>query len=460
MDTSIERFGEVSLLQIRGRLDQATAGRLADSLAALVTDSAARGGAIVLDFSGVDYISSMGLRSLMLARKQADAGSVDVVITSLSEPVREVFAISRFDTLFRLFDEPLAALAALSSDAAEAYRKEQPVAASAEAAEPGGLGVRFWGTRGSLPTALDSAAFHERIMEVSRRVRATPGESVESLVNALPFHLRGTYGGETSCVEIESAHPEYAVCDMGSGARRLALDCLAKHGPGAPQVYNVFQSHVHWDHIMGFPFFVPAYIPGNIVRIHGCHAELEAAYRGQQSSPCFPVHFDALASTTEFVTLEPDRRYDIGGLTVTPFRQVHSDDSYGYRFERNGYTVVYSTDSEHKLDDHAHLDYIVSNFKDANIVVFDSMYSLADATSLKEDWGHSSNMVAVELCHQANVQELCLFHHEPIYSDAQIDTVLEETRRYEEIARGDARALTVTASYDGLRIAVNAVKAS
>ncbi|ANK80644.1 MAG: MBL fold metallo-hydrolase [Rhizobiales bacterium NRL2] len=312
--------------------------------------------------------------------------------------------------------------------------------------------VRFWGTRGSIPTAMNNHDMRSRVMDVARHVLDHGGGDLEAAVDAMPFHLRGTYGGESSCVQIDTGGDEYVVCDMGSGARRFALDCLGRHGPGSPKTYNVFQSHVHWDHIMGFPFFVPAYIPGNVIRIHGCHDVLEQAYRGQQSDPCFPVPFDFLGSTIEFVRLEPDRIYQVAGVTVTPFRQLHHGDSYGYRFEKGGKTVVYSTDSEHKLEDRDHLDYVVGHFRGADVVVFDSMYSLAESTSLKEDWGHSSNMVGVELCHQAGVGELCLFHHEPIYSDAQIDQVLAETVRYEEIARGEYRPLKVTASYDGLEV--------
>jgi phosphoribosyl 1,2-cyclic phosphodiesterase len=310
--------------------------------------------------------------------------------------------------------------------------------------------VKFWGTRGSIPTAMSNDDMRSRVVRVAKAVLEHGGGDVEAAVDAMPFHLRGTYGGESSCVQIDTGGDEYIVCDMGSGARRFALDCLGRHGPGTPQTYNVFQSHVHWDHIMGFPFFIPAYIPGNKIRIHGCHDVLEQAYRGQQSDPCFPVHFDFLASSIDFVKLEPEQTYEIGGVTVTPFRQLHHGDSFGYRFEQDGKTIVYSTDSEHKLEDQKETDYFLRYFRDADVVVFDSMYSLAEATSLKEDWGHSSNMVAVELCQMANVKQLCLFHHEPIYSDEQIDQVLSETRRYEEINRGNQAPLSVLASYDGL----------
>lgn len=311
--------------------------------------------------------------------------------------------------------------------------------------------IRFWGTRGSIPTSMNADHLREKIGAAVKAVIEAGGDP-DSAIDALPFNMRGTYGGESSCVQIETGSDEYVVCDMGSGARRLALHALGKHGPGAPQIYNIFQSHVHWDHIMGFPFFIPAFIPGNVIRIHGCHDVLEMAYRRQQDNPSFPVPFEFLGATIEFVKLEAEQTYEIAGTKVTPFRQLHAGDSFGYRFEKDGKVAVYSTDSEHKLEDQEETDYFIRYFRDADAVVFDSMYSLADATSLKEDWGHSSNMVGVELCQMAGVKMLCMFHHEPVYSDAQIDQVLAETRRFEEISRGDGPPLAVIASYDGLEI--------
>ncbi len=79
------------------------------------------------------------------------------------------------------------------------------------------------------------------------------------------------------------------LCDLGSGARPFSQAAVTRHGPGSPQTYHVFLSHLHWDHIMGLPFFVPAYIPGNTIKFYGGHAELEAALRRQQEKPSFPV---------------------------------------------------------------------------------------------------------------------------------------------------------------------------
>jgi phosphoribosyl 1,2-cyclic phosphodiesterase len=204
---------------------------------------------------------------------------------------------------------------------------------------------------------------------------------------------------------------------------------------------------------MGLPFFVPAFVPGNRVVIYGGHHELEAALRRQQDPPSFPVGFQIFGAALEFVPLEPGGRVTVAGLQVSILLQRHGGDSYGYRFEGGGRCVVYSTDSEHPLDDPAHTDRFVEFFRNADLVVFDAMYSLADAISVKADWGHSSNIVGVELCHRAEARHLCLFHHEPVFDDEAIESTLAETRRLEEITR-EGVALRVSAAYDGLDIAL------
>ena len=141
------------------------------------------------------------------------------------------------------------------------------------------------------------------------------------------------------------------------------------------------------------------------------------------------------------------------GLDVTPRLQLHSGDSYGYRFEHGGKVVVYSTDSEYKTDDAGSTREVVEFFRNADLVIFDAMYSLADTVSVKEDWGHSSNVVGVELCQLARAKHLCIYHHEPVYDDAKIASVLQETLRLEEITRAD-HPLRVSSAYDGLEIAV------
>jgi phosphoribosyl 1,2-cyclic phosphodiesterase len=251
------------------------------------------------------------------------------------------------------------------------------------------LRVKFWGTRGSIPFALESSALREKLACV---LVAAAGKNIRSLDEArawvekeLDFRLSRTFGGNTACVQLDAGGAEYLLCDLGSGVRVFGNQVLSRDGAGKANVFHVLMSHMHWDHIMGFPFFAPAYIPGNTVRIYGCHKELEYALRRQQEAPCFPVPVDRLAATIEFATLQPGQARDIAGWSVTPQKQNHSGDSYGYRFERDGRSIVYSTDSEHKLENPESTKAFADFFRDADLVIFDSMFSFADAVSVKED---------------------------------------------------------------------------
>jgi phosphoribosyl 1,2-cyclic phosphodiesterase len=314
--------------------------------------------------------------------------------------------------------------------------------------------IRFWGTRGSLPVALTAAGVRRKLAAALRDATGRTfgsDDEIERYLDALPFDVAGTFGGHTSCVELEIGQPEYVVCDLGSGLRPFGQAAIARHGPAAPQTYHLFVSHLHWDHIMGLPFFGPAYIPGNRLVFYGAHPHLESALRRQMEPPSCPVNFSVFNATIEFVHLEPDRTHDVAGMQVTLKHQHHTGESYGYRFERNGRAVVYSTDSEHKFEDPGESADFAKFFGNADVVIFDAMYSLAEAISVKADWGHSSNIVGVELCQLAQARHLCLFHHEPALDDAALAKMLDETQRYEEITRTGDR-LRVSAAYDGLEL--------
>jgi phosphoribosyl 1,2-cyclic phosphodiesterase len=133
--------------------------------------------------------------------------------------------------------------------------------------------------------------------------------------------------------------------------------------------------------------------------------------------------------------------------------QPHHGDSYGYRFEHDNKAVVYSTDAEHKLESETETAEFVEFFKAADLVIFDAMYTMADMISVKEDWGHSSNIIGVDLCHRAGVKHYCMFHHEPVFGDKALADILTETIRYEEIIR-DGHELKVSSAYDGLEIVI------
>ena len=317
--------------------------------------------------------------------------------------------------------------------------------------------VRFWGTRGSLPAPLNYRAVRTKILEALLAARSQSLDGAEAIDlfidRSLPFSVGGTYGGNTSCVEIVTGGDEYVLCDMGTGAREFGNSILAKDGPAKKNRFNVFMSHLHWDHVMGFPFFTPAYIPGNVIRIHGCHKVMREAFERQQSNPSFPVDFRTLGATIEFVELEPGRNYEIDGLSVRAIVQSHGGDSFGYRFSKDGRTLVYSTDSEHKFEALDPSNPFIEFFRNADVLIFDAQYSLAEQVSVKEDWGHSSNMIGVELAQLAGVKQLVMYHHEPANDDKMLEKILAETRRYEEISRSEKKQkLIVTSAYDGLEI--------
>jgi anti-anti-sigma factor len=449
VDIGERRQASILVLAPVGRIDNLTSTEFQARLLAAITSGSAD---VVVDFSAVEYISSAGLRALMTASRQKPKER-RLAVARLNAVVHEIFTISRFSHLVPIF-----ATVEEASTAWEAPPRipeaEPQVEVKAEPAAP--LCVHFWGTRGSLPAPLRERAVRGKIRDALLAARGrtldTP-EAIDAFIDhALPFSVRGTFGGNTSCVEIiTGSEEEYVLCDLGTGVREFGNRVLREHGRGRKHCFNVFLSHPHWDHIMGFPFFTPAYIPGNHIRIYGGHDVLSEVLHTQQSAPFFPVNFRTLASTIEFITLEPGRVYEVAGLSVTSLKQFHTGDSYGYRFSRGGKAIVYSTDCEHKytsLDDsYPFVDF----YRDADLLIFDAMYSLGDSVSVKEDWGHSSNVIAVELAQAARVKRLALFHHEPVLNDQMIEGVLADTVRFEWISRR-GHEVEVISAYDGLEL--------
>jgi phosphoribosyl 1,2-cyclic phosphodiesterase len=274
------------------------------------------------------------------------------------------------------------------------------------------------------------------------------GAFVES---ELDFPVSHTYGGNSSCVEFDAGEGEFMVFDMGSGLRLFGIDAIRRFGEGRPKTFNIFMSHLHWDHIMGFPFFNPAFIPGIKLNFFGGHTEIEQALRRQQEKISFPVPIDFMNAEMSFTALKPGENYEIGGCKVDVIKQYHDNDSFGYRIERDGKVFVYSTDSEHKGDDPATENAFVDFFRNADLVIFDTMHSLGESITMKEDWGHSSGLIAVDLCHRADAKRLAMFHHEPLYDDRTLHELLGETVRYEELMRTE-NTLEILCASDGLEI--------
>jgi len=315
--------------------------------------------------------------------------------------------------------------------------------------------VYFWGTRGSLPASFDSSRVRPKLQEalrLARDAKLDTDEDIDAFIDGLPFHIRSTYGTNTPCVEIRGGgEPDsYVICDCGSGLRDFSNYVLEQHHP-KPQTFHIIMSHFHWDHMVGFPFFVPAYVPGNKVHIYGVHKELEYPFKRQQEEPCFPVPMSIMGADIEFHKLEVGKEYDIGGFKVFSILQNHPGDAYGYSFAKDGQRIVYSSDSEHTVESNKEDYPFVEFFKDADVVIFDAQYELFDAIDTKASWGHSSNVSGVELAIRANAKRLCLFHNEHTADDETLDTFLEETRHYLDIY-SEGHPLEIFLSYDGLEI--------
>lgn len=318
------------------------------------------------------------------------------------------------------------------------------------------MNILIWGARGSLPASVNAEMVERKVMEAVKSSRIEVPVSDEALMDfirkELPFAMRGSYGGNTSCMEIKGAR-DYILCDAGTGLRDFG-NCYMKsaaQNENGSKVFHILISHPHWDHIQGFPFFVPAYLPGNQVRIYGCHDDLEKAFILQQSAPFFPVSLHDMRADISFHRLKPGLSYDIAGIDVTAIEQNHPGRSYGYRFSHGGRVIVYSTDAEHKEDDPEEQRCFVDFSRGADILIFDAQYNFLDTIDMKENWGHSSNIKAVEIAVDAGVKKLCLFHSEHTWDDETLDRFLSDTRNYLSLHAASS-PLRIFLAYDGMQM--------
>lgn len=315
--------------------------------------------------------------------------------------------------------------------------------------------VYFWGSRGSLSVSLTANQVRSKIATAIRTIfhyKLHEDDDIEKFIDEkLPFAVRGSYGGNTSCVEIRGGE-EFILCDAGTGLRDFGNNILAS-GKGANKIYHIFLSHTHWDHIQGFPFFAPAYIPGNLINIYSFHSDFEHILRAQQQSTTFPVPLDCMQADKRFIHLEPDREYNIAGFIVSGIKQQHPGDSYGWCFKKEGKKIVYATDSEHQEDVWGDEKKVLNFFRHADLLIFDAQYSFLDSAHIKENWGHSSNILGVELAVAAGVSQLCLFHNEPLCDDEKLDKFLQNTRDYLAIY-SESSHLKIDLAFDGLELDV------
>ena len=252
--------------------------------------------------------------------------------------------------------------------------------------------LRFWGTRGSIPT---------------------PGSATVR------------YGGNTPSIEVRTPSGSLVVLDAGTGIRELGRALIARAN-GSPITGDIFLTHAHWDHIQGIPFFGPLFLPGNRVTFHShCNGSLEEVLEGQMARPYFPIDLASVAARREFVDID-SQAVSFSGITIRPFSLNHPQGAVGYRIETGKSVIVYATDHEHgdpRLD-----KLLLENAAEADILIYDAQYT-PEEYSKYSGWGHSTWVEAVRVARDARARRLLLFHHDPAHNDAFLEEIGNTARQ-------------------------------
>ncbi len=292
--------------------------------------------------------------------------------------------------------------------------------------------IRFWGTRGSIPTSLTAADVREKVTAALLASRGkdlrSEGQIRKFVQDDLPFHVAGTCGGSTPCVEIVTGSEEYLVFDGGSGLRTLGQRIMQSGSKS--KTIHIFLSHLHYDHIQGIPFFTPAYIPGNKIIFHGGHDNIKESLTRHMEVPYFPINIDTMGAELIYEKHNPGDLVEVADCQISICEQDHPGISFGYRIEHGSKSAVYSTDGEHRMPAHGKTYPYIDFIRNANLLIFDAPYTLSQSIGSREDWGHSSNIMGVELAARANVEKLALFHHDPAATDLQMSDFLKHTEKF------------------------------
>jgi phosphoribosyl 1,2-cyclic phosphodiesterase len=226
---------------------------------------------------------------------------------------------------------------------------------------------------------------------------------------------------------------------------------------------HLFIGHTHWDHIQGFPFFLPAYQPGRSLTIYGATAlgkNLESVLRGQFASDYFPVQLQEMMSTRHFKPLD-ENPIKIGAIEMGWQYVHHPGAAVGFRFNAGGKSICYITDNEflkgfrgspmslHSSDElllsySSLLDFV----RNADVLISEAQYP-DDEYEQKVGWGHTRLSNACLLCVLGNVKRWVVTHHDPAHDDAFLNRKLERTK---EILANLGYSLPVSHAYDGMVI--------
>jgi phosphoribosyl 1,2-cyclic phosphodiesterase len=253
--------------------------------------------------------------------------------------------------------------------------------------------IHFWGVRGSI---------------------ASPGSETVR------------YGGNTPCLEMRVGEHRL-IFDGGTGLRVLGQSLLSQ----MPLEAHMLFTHSHWDHIQGFPFFVPAFVKKNRFCIYGAvapnGATIQQRLNDQMLHPNFPVPLQIMGAELKFFDIEIGQPIKIGDVVVENALLNHPGEAVGYRVNWQGYAAAYVSDTEHfpdRLDEN-----VLFLARHADVLIYDATYTDEEYYSEKSSkigWGHSTWQEAVKVAKAAQVKKLVIFHHDPLHNDAFLDNVGEQ----------------------------------
>lgn len=242
-------------------------------------------------------------------------------------------------------------------------------------------------------------------------------------------------GGNTTCLEVQH-DGERLILDAGTGLRGLGEKLIAEARALGRRIKATFLfSHLHWDHIQGFPFFAPGFRPDTELALYGPRDEsglsgLEEALARQMQPPSFPVPLAAMASKKEFFTLQCGDVLGSGPFDVKTRALCHPQGSLGYRIEAGGRSFCFATDVEHRSDgiDPA----ILELARGVDLLVYDAQYTVEEYEGRhgpsRKGWGHSTYVAAAEIARAAGAKNLALFHHDPMHDDALVEAIEREAK--------------------------------
>ncbi len=312
------------------------------------------------------------------------------------------------------------------------------------------MNIHFWGVRGSIPTPLTSFQIQRKISAVVQRIQQKDilsEKSRELFIASLPENLYGTVGGNTTCVEVRLDDDTILVFDAGSGICRMGADLVRKNE--YIREYHIFFTHFHWDHIQGLPFFSPQMSdPRCKINFYSPVKNLEDIISAQMRPPYFPVTTDVFHKNISYHELSTES-VRIGTARISFRRMKHPGGVFSYKIEEKGKSLIFSTDTELRDADFEKNDVNNRYFKNVNTLVLDSQYTLDEAIE-KYDWGHSSYSLDVDFASAWNIKNLILFHHEPMYDDNKMYSILKSANWYKQYQRNNA--MTVSLAKEGMEI--------